>query len=61
MCGIAGFCNFKEDFEENTDYWNFRLEAVNPVRKKKRFYQADYKIFIDKKGRIALLLLHEVR
>ena len=24
-------------------------------------YQADYKIFIDKKGRIALLLLHEVR
>jgi len=25
------------------------------------FYQADYKIFIDKKGRIALLLLHEVR
>ena len=26
MCGIAGFCNFKEDFEENTDYWNFRLE-----------------------------------
>jgi len=25
------------------------------------FYQADYKIFIDKKGRIALLLLYEVR
>jgi len=24
-------------------------------------YQADYKIFIDKKGKIALLLLHEVR
>jgi len=24
-------------------------------------YQTDYKIFIDKKGRIALLLLYEVR
>ena len=89
MCGIAGFCNFKEDFEENTDYWNFRLEKMRAVlahrgndargrylkkhiglshsrlairsENKKMFYQADYKIFIDKKGRIALLLLHEVR
>lgn len=31
MCGIAGFCNFKEDFEENTDYWNFRLEKMRAV------------------------------
>lgn len=31
MCGIAGFCNFKENFEENTDYWNFRLEKMRAV------------------------------
>ena len=31
MCGIAGFCNFKEDFEKNTDYWNFRLEKMRAV------------------------------
>ena len=50
MCGIAGFCNFKEDFEENTDYWNFRLEKMRAVLAHR-----------GNDARIALLLLHEVR
>lgn len=28
MCGIAGFCNFYENFEDKSDYWHFRLEKM---------------------------------
>ena len=42
-------------------YYAYALKLLIRSENKKRFYQADYKIFIDKKGRIALLLLHEVR
>jgi hypothetical protein len=42
-------------------YYAYALKLLIRSENKKRFYQADYKIFIDNKGRIALLLLHEVR
>ena len=31
MCGIAGFCNYKENYEEKPDYWHFRLEKMRAV------------------------------
>ena len=42
-------------------YYAYASKLLIRSENKKMFYQADYKIFIDKKGRIALLLLHEVR
>ena len=42
-------------------YYAYALKLLIRSENKKRFYQTDYKIFIDKKGRIALLLLHKVR
>ena len=31
MCGIAGFCNYKDNYEEKADYWHFRLEKMRAV------------------------------
>ena len=42
-------------------YYAYALKLLIRLENKKRFYQADYKIFIDKKGRIALLLMYKVR
>ena len=42
-------------------YYAYASKLLIRSENKKRFYQTDYKIFIDKKGRIALLLLHKVR
>ena len=42
-------------------YYAYALKLLIRSENKKRFYQADYKIFIDKKGKIALLLLSGVR
>ena len=56
MCGIAGFCNFKENFEENTDYWNFRLEKMRAVLAHRgndargRFLKKHTKPFSDSSG-----------
>ena len=42
-------------------YYAYALKLLIRSENKKRFYQTDYKIFIDKKGRIALLLMYKVR
>ena len=30
MCGIAGFCSYKNNYDEKPDYWHFRLEKMLP-------------------------------
>ena len=31
MCGIAGFCSYKNNYDEKPDYWHFRLEKMRAV------------------------------